>query len=64
MSAIGAKSRWRDAQGEGHMKRLVQLFSKDDGGSDVREYGIIAAALAVALVAVLGQIGGHLNTPF
>jgi hypothetical protein len=28
------------------------------------EYGVIAAGLALALMAILGQIGGALNTAF
>jgi Flp pilus assembly pilin Flp len=44
------------------MKRLVQLFSRD--GADKIGYGVIAAGLALALVAILGQIGGALNTAF
>ena len=43
------------------MKRLVQLFSKIDADRAV-EYGVIAAGLALALVAVIAQLGGALTT--
>ena len=46
------------------MKRLVQLFSRDGADNGLIEYGVIAAGLALALVAILGQIGGALNTAF
>ncbi|HEY9520688.1 MAG TPA: Flp family type IVb pilin [Methyloceanibacter sp.] len=44
------------------MNRLVQLFSKGDTDNRVVEYGVIAVALALALVAVLAQLGGALTT--
>ena len=44
------------------MNRLVQLFSRDDADNRVVEYGVIAAGLALALVAVLAQLGGALTT--
>jgi Flp pilus assembly pilin Flp len=46
------------------MKRLVQLFSRDGADNGLIEYGVIAAGLTLALVAILGQIGGALNTAF
>jgi Flp pilus assembly pilin Flp len=49
-------------RGEGLMNRLVQLFSKNDADNRAVEYGVIAAGLALALVAVLAQLGGALTT--
>ncbi len=46
------------------MKRLVQLFSRNDPDNGVLEHAVIAFALALGLVAILGQIGGQLNTLF
>src|SRR5262249_22683610 len=46
------------------MKRTNQLSSKDDAHNSALEHGVIAAGLALALLAILGQIGGALNTPF
>ncbi|HKA64226.1 MAG TPA: Flp family type IVb pilin [Methyloceanibacter sp.] len=44
------------------MNRLVQLFSRNDPDNRAIEYGVIAAGLALALVAVLAQLGGALTT--
>jgi Flp pilus assembly pilin Flp len=44
------------------MKRLVQLFSKIDADNRGVEYGVIAAGLALALVALIAQLGGALTT--
>ena len=46
------------------MKRLVQPFAKNDADNGQIEYGVIATGIALALLAILGQIGGALNTPF
>jgi Flp pilus assembly pilin Flp len=46
------------------MKRLVQPLSKDDADSGPIESGVIAIGIALALLAILGQIGGALNTAF
>jgi pilus assembly protein Flp/PilA len=46
------------------MKRLVQLFASDESRGEAIEYGVIAAAIGVAIVIVLGQVGGQLDTAF
>jgi pilus assembly protein Flp/PilA len=46
------------------MKRLVQLFASDEFRGAAFEYGVIAAAIAVAIVLVLAQVGGQLDTAF
>ncbi len=46
------------------MKRLVQFFASDEFRGAAIEYGVIAAAIAVAIVMVLGQVGGQLDTAF
>jgi Flp pilus assembly pilin Flp len=46
------------------MKRLVQPFYKDDADNGAVEHGVIAVGITLALLAILGQIGGALNTPF
>jgi pilus assembly protein Flp/PilA len=46
------------------MKMLVVRFAKDDSGATAIEYGLIAAGIGVAIVTVLGQVGGQLNTLF
>ena len=44
------------------MNRLVHLFSKIDADNRAVEYGVIAAGLALALVALIAQLGGALTT--
>jgi len=44
------------------MNRLFQWFSRNDADNRAIEYGVIAAGLALALVAVLAQLGGALTT--
>jgi pilus assembly protein Flp/PilA len=46
------------------MKTFVARFAKDDSGATAIEYGLIAAGIGVAIVTVLGQVGGQLNTLF
>ena len=46
------------------MQTLVARFAKDDSGATAIEYGLIAAGIGVAIVTVLGQVGGQLNTLF
>jgi Flp pilus assembly pilin Flp len=45
------------------MKRLIESFSKDAEDNSRLEYGVLAAGLALALAAVLAQLGGALTTP-
>lgn len=45
------------------MKRLVH-YSNDEAGNGQIESGVIAVGIALALLAILGQIGGALNTVF
>jgi Flp pilus assembly pilin Flp len=45
------------------MKRIVQPLSKDADDGSI-EHGVIAVGIALALLAIVGQIGGALNTAF
>jgi pilus assembly protein Flp/PilA len=45
------------------MKKLVN-FVKDESGATAIEYGLIAAATGLALVAVMPDIKSSLNTTF
>lgn len=45
------------------MKRIIQ-FLKDEDGISAVEYGLLAALIAIAIVGVLGDIGGALNSKF
>jgi pilus assembly protein Flp/PilA len=45
---------------ERHMKNLVLRFVKDESGVTAIEYGLIAALVSVAILAILTQLGGSL----
>ena len=45
------------------MKNLVK-FVKDESGATAIEYGLIAAGISVAIIAVVGSLGSSLNTTF
>jgi len=42
----------------------LKKFAKDEGGATAIEYGLIAAGIAVAIIAVVNGIGTSLNTSF
>jgi pilus assembly protein Flp/PilA len=44
------------------MKNLVKRFVKDESGATAIEYGLIAAGISVAIVAVVQGLGTHLKT--
>ena len=46
------------------MKTLVTRFVKDESGATAIEYGLIAAGISVAIIAVVNGIGGTLNAKF
>jgi len=46
------------------MKDLVLRFIKDDSGATAIEYGLIAAGIAVAIIAVVQGLGTNLKTTF
>ena len=46
------------------MKNLVKRFAKDESGATAIEYGLIAAGIAVAIIAVVQGLGTSLNTTF
>jgi pilus assembly protein Flp/PilA len=46
------------------MKTLVSGFVKDESGATAIEYGLIAAGISVAIIAVVNGIGTTLNTKF
>jgi pilus assembly protein Flp/PilA len=46
------------------MSRVFWRFRKDDGGATAIEYGLIAAGIAVAIIAVVQALGSQLNTTF
>jgi pilus assembly protein Flp/PilA len=46
------------------MISLMQRFAKDQSGATAIEYGLIAAGISVAIIAVVQGIGTKLNTSF
>ena len=46
------------------MTTLVSRFLKDDTGATAIEYGLIAAGISVAIIAVVQGLGTNLNTTF
>jgi pilus assembly protein Flp/PilA len=46
------------------MKNLLARFVKDESGATAIEYGLIAAGISLAIIAVVNGLGGTLNTKF
>ncbi|HLH98311.1 MAG TPA: Flp family type IVb pilin [Xanthobacteraceae bacterium] len=46
------------------MIRHVKRFLNNESGATAIEYGLIAAGIAVAIIAVVQGVGGNLNTTF
>jgi pilus assembly protein Flp/PilA len=46
------------------MKNLLVRFLKDDAGATAIEYGLIAAGISVAIIAVVSGLGSKLNGKF
>ncbi|HEX3708304.1 MAG TPA: Flp family type IVb pilin [Pseudolabrys sp.] len=46
------------------MKNLLLLFATDASGATAIEYGLIAAGISVAIIAVVNGLGTTLNTKF
>jgi len=46
------------------MTKLLKRFAKDESGATAIEYGLIAAGISVAIIAVVQGLGTKLNTTF
>jgi pilus assembly protein Flp/PilA len=46
------------------MARLIKRFITDESGATAIEYGLIAAGISVAIIAVVNSLGSQLNTTF
>ena len=46
------------------MKTLISRFVKDEAGARAIEYGLIAAGISIAIIAVVNGLGTKLNTTF
>jgi pilus assembly protein Flp/PilA len=62
----------RDSRSDSHvwtskeldMTNLIKCFVKDESGATAIEYGLIAAGISVAIIAVVQGLGSKLNTTF
>ncbi|HEX5230663.1 MAG TPA: Flp family type IVb pilin [Bradyrhizobium sp.] len=46
------------------MKRSILAFLTDESAATAIEYGLIAAGIALAIIAVVNGLGTNLNTKF
>ena len=46
------------------MRKVVLNYLKDDSAATAIEYGLIAAGISVAIIAVVYGLGSKLNTKF
>ena len=49
---------------EAGLKRIIKKFWLDKSGATAIEYGLIAAGIALAIIAVVNGLGSNLNTMF
>lgn len=46
------------------MSKIVNRFMNDESGATAIEYGLIAAGISVAIIAVVQGLGSKLNSTF
>ena len=46
------------------MKSILKKFWADESGATAIEYGLIAAGISLAIIAVVNGLGSKLNTKF
>jgi pilus assembly protein Flp/PilA len=46
------------------MKNILKKFIADESGATAIEYGLIAAGISLAIIAVVNGLGTRLNTRF
>jgi pilus assembly protein Flp/PilA len=46
------------------MKNLISRFLKNESGATAIEYGLIAAGISLAIIAVVNGLGTNLNNKF
>jgi pilus assembly protein Flp/PilA len=54
----------RDNPQEPPMRKLVLRFVNNDTGATAIEYGLIAAGISIAIIAVVNGLGTQLNSVF
>jgi pilus assembly protein Flp/PilA len=61
-------ARYKGGIGEGvftgELMSILARFMKDESGATAIEYGLIAAGISVAIIAVVVGLGSKLNTTF
>jgi pilus assembly protein Flp/PilA len=63
-SSSTALDRYNATLQEACLKRIFSKFLSDQSGATAIEYGLIAAGIALAIIAVVNGIGSNLNTQF
>ena len=58
------KNRVSNNRGVTQMSKIVLRFLKDNSGATAIEYGLIAAGISVAIIAVVNGLGTQLKTTF
>lgn len=51
-------------KGLSEMMSTIRRFAADESGATAIEYGLIAAGIALAIIAVVNGLGAKLNTKF
>ena len=46
------------------MNRIIAKFFSDESGATAIEYGLIAAGISIAIIAVVNGLGTNLNNKF
>ena len=46
------------------MTRMLKTFLADESGATAIEYGLIAAGISLAIIAVVNGLGSKMNTKF
>jgi pilus assembly protein Flp/PilA len=59
----GITTGWWNQREIARMSRIVR-FLRDEGGATAIEYGLIAAGISIAIIAVVNGLGTQLNTTF
>jgi pilus assembly protein Flp/PilA len=60
----GGRRNSAQIQTEAKLKHHIQKFLSDESGATAIEYGLIAAGIALAIIAVVNGLGSTLNTKF
>ena len=46
------------------MKKILARFARDENGATAIEYGLIAAGISLAIIAIVNGLGTNLNNVF